>query len=188
MSGALLPPNLLPDGWKHEAFIAGGFAANQELASDIDVWVTVPAGNDLAEVRRELLAHLHAAGYVIVIEPDLRLERNDDIEVDHYHNVLSTYKVAVLIRGNLKPIHLMVTNGNVTDVVDSFDVSTHMAAILNPFSDEPRYYHGDNWTPVNELPVVIKITPTTTTRLRKITDRYAEYRKYPDLALALQEQ
>ena len=178
-----LPSNLVPDRWLADTFIAGGYAAMPERASDIDVWVTVPVENNLGAVRGELLDHLREEGFVFDTQDEART-RNIDVWVDAYTN-LQTMKVA-LVKGLSpktdastgyyfhQPIHLIVTNGTVDDVLDSFDLSTHQIALVQEKGDWVPV-KGLNYTPVTQVPTFLKFTPTTDERFDKLMKRYADF-------------
>lgn len=170
---SILPPNLIPTDL--HAFIAGGYAACPDLASDCDVWVTVPK-DTLVQTRGALLAHLMREGFSFCEEGGRDTHDVGDPQYDL--NTVITDKVAIVaayIQGRNVPIHLLVTDGNVDDVLEGFDISTHQCAIT-PKRDE-RLYTGNDWTPLDEEPYVIRWTEPTRARLDKIRARYAHLRK-----------
>lgn len=106
----MIPDDLLPEKYRDQAFIAGGFAACPSLANDMDVWVMAPCpftnetGADdlrvlvhLHAVRKELLAHLHAhhPHYAITEEITTRTVKDEDLD-ERYGSSLDhiTIKVA----------------------------------------------------------------------------------------------
>lgn len=162
---SVLPENLIPNEFGMSGFIAGGYAACPELASDIDVWVTVPESDNLSIARERLLAHLTAQGYAF--EP----EEGAKSVSDPYP--FATVKVAIVqVPGSL-PVHLLVTGGSMEQVLNDFDISTHQCAITRRGE---RVYKGDRFTPLTEEPRILKMTPTTPARLEKIRARYAHLR------------
>ena len=164
-----VPDNLLHDAY--DGFIAGGYAACPERASDIDVWVTTH--DDLHSVRRCLLAHLSAQGYAVFPETAELGVRVDGFGYDEMDvNIL---KVAVIERSGKLPIHLMVTDAPVMAVLLHFDVSTHQVALVPHYMGVQTIY-GPEWTPLTDEPVQIKETSATNTRMEKIRTRYADMR------------
>lgn len=166
----------LPERWRSESFIAGGYAADPKLACDVDVWVSVPVENNMDVVREEILQHLRERDYFRFEElSDVRVENE---LVDAYTN-LQTRKVAI-VRGSqtlsyTRPIHIIVTNGTVHDVLASFDLSVCQVAITFPNVAGPtvaKIVHGRNWTPTDESIIVLKDTPTTMARLMKYQARF----------------
>ncbi len=157
--------NLLPKGTT--AFIAGGFAACPALAADVDVWVQVLNPEDLLSMRTALLNHFRTTGpHVVIEEPQpptgVCLDMDDP---DHYYGV-QTVKVA-RITGVGLPIHVMVTTGSVTEVLDGFDVTTHMIAIT-----DRGIKRGTFWTPLTCRPAAVNPNSGTPARLKKIAKRY----------------
>lgn len=162
----MLPPNLLPPGHlTTNAFIAGGYAACPALATDIDVWITVPT-YDLDHARSEILRWLHEQDNLVFEE--LTDGRVDQVHSpDGYGTDLNVRKVATVEHYRGTKYHLLVVDGDVDAVLDSFDVSTHQVA-LTPFG----VVTGENWTPTNVYPVQLRDTPTTAARMAKIAARY----------------
>lgn len=186
----IVPFDILPEEWQADSFIAGGFAAYPALASDIDLWVTVPTGNDLEGVRAELVLHLQAKGFVYAEQKD-REEgariNNDDPE--DYPMFLDNRKVAVVTARHgfkyAKPIHIIVTNGDVDEVLRGFDISTHQIALLLPFTN-PTEHEGNDYTRLDEEPRILKDTPHTRERYARIRERYADFRATSKLESALE--
>ena len=167
---AYLPPNLLPSLLAPAAFIAGGFAAHQDLATDIDVWVQT---EDLHSTRRLMLTHLSAYGFPLTaVATEMEQFTGDSCGYeDITANIL---KVARVDQGNQKPIHLMVTDAPPLMLLLNFDISTHQIALT-----ESGVIRGPEWTDVTDEPVVIKNHGTSKTgaRLEKIRARYAHLRR-----------
>jgi hypothetical protein len=169
---------LLPERWREDAFIAGGYAACPELATDIDVWVPVPEENSLSDVRSELLAWLGLQR----LEYRAAVERTIDANVELGYSlrvggiVYLDNRTVATVFGTMenrypRPYHLIVTNGDVDDVLEGFDISTHQIAYTSK-----GVVKGSGWTPLHEQPVVLKDTPHTQNRLAKISQRYAHIR------------
>jgi hypothetical protein len=155
----MIPSYLLPEGTPY--FVAGGWAACPALATDMDVWVT---SDNPARTRTEILEHFNAKLFADEYEE----ERSDEVagDVDAYSNPL-TLKVARVLIGQ-KRFHILVTSGDISDVLNGFDISTHQVAI----TDSGTVVRGYHWTPVTEPPIKLKDTPTTNDRLIKIAARY----------------
>lgn len=155
----MIPSYLLPEGTPY--FVAGGWAACPALATDMDIWVI---SRTPAPTRTELLDHFKMRLFVDEYEE----ERSDEVEgdVDAYSNPL-TLKVARVSIGQ-KRFHILVTSGDITDVLNGFDISTHQVAI----TDSGTVVRGYSWTPITEPPVKLKDTPTTDVRMLKIATRY----------------
>lgn len=171
MGNVCRPADLLPERWRDEAFIAGGFAASPALASDIDLWVSVPSNWSLNEVRQEILDHLQSTGCDFKELEDRRV--SDDVFVDAEYMInLDMRKVAIIhgerAMGYEKPVHVIVVNGGPVDVLAGFDISTHQVALWRG-----RVLKGPQWTPLSEYPVKLKDTLTTDARMVKLTKRYA---------------
>lgn len=156
--------NLVPERWRQEAFIAGGYAACPALASDLDLWIFVDSGSGvrLPQAREMVLAH---------IRDDQRCcvdEQSEETQTQ-YKGV----NVNILKVGNVRygiSIHVMVVDAPVNAVLEGFDISTHQIALL-PTGEVHR---GSNWTPVMEAPVVLIDTERTPARLAKIQERYGK--------------
>lgn len=181
----MLPHNLLPAPMQDRAFIAGGFAACPALASDIDVWVPVyedAAGLDAA--RQRVLAHLAAQRFLFEEQDGDGSRREQfareksisrDVFVvstfEGYHLTLKIRRVATVSGiGNL-PYHIILVNGDIDDVLSSFDISTHQCALT-----VRGFVPGEHWTALHEKPYVITQKYTTDARLTKIAARYAHLR------------
>lgn len=190
----MIPKNLVPPGMG-EVFIAGGYAACPALASDVDVWVSVPNGDKRAldDTRFAILQHLRDQPGFVVEEQDRensprmlaqkRVYAQVDTEMskglflvstfEGYHLALLLRRVAtVTVEGGSLPFHIIVVAGGVDDVLSSFDISTHQIALT-----EKGVVRGEHWTPIWEYPVVITQKYTTSKRLSKIADRYSKARQ-----------
>lgn len=177
MVPSFIPDELLPTGdYKARAFVAGGYAACPSLATDCDVWVTV---RDVEQARDELLAYLYGVQgpRPSNMEVEHRLGAPDDYGVRLPVKTLKVARIPARIEGRLLDIHLMVTTGDIDDVLDAFDISTHQCAITRRTELEGRVYRGSRWTPLDVEPQVLRWTPTTPDRLDKIRTRYNHYRE-----------
>ena len=160
----MIPKNLVPEGYT--AFIAGGYAACPALAADMDVWVSVrPAQATLDEVREQLLAHLadwDFGNFSFTEEMETR-------QCEGYQGMPGALilKVAKVQVGALT-VHLLLTDGDVFSLLESFDISTHQIALT-----ERGAVKGSMWTPITEPPIKLRDTPTTDARMEKIRARYA---------------
>lgn len=173
-----LHPTILPPRWREAAFIAGGYAVDQDRASDVDVWVTVPEAQSLSLVRDEILAWLNDEVFDFTEQKDHQYDENVELATS-YPMTLENYKVA-MVTGQagvefVRPIHIIVTNGDVFEVLEGFDISTHQAAVTNPF-ENPTFVPGPNFTPTNVEPVILKDTPHTRNRFIRIARRYESLR------------
>jgi len=168
----MIPAGMLPDGVKW--CVAGGWATCPALATDQDIWVFAKGLGSLAEVREMLLDHLRKYfgmdfdEEVVVLE-DRRVVEGVDASEGYETLPTTTVKVASFYKAGAER-HLLVTDAkDAHALVNSFDISTHMVAIM----PNGQVVTGDEWTTVNEKPVMVRDTPTTAARLEKITARYA---------------
>lgn len=150
--------DFLPEQYRADAYIAGGWAACPSLATDIDVWVLSPRAN-LYTLKGELLTYLATTHLNVEMLTDQPTKAE-------YANTL---KVAVINRHFKQNIHLLVSDAQMIEqVLENFDISTHAVA-LGP---DGEVHRSTFWTSVAEEPVVNKMTPTTPERLVKIKTRY----------------
>lgn len=164
------------DNW----FVAGGYAADPKLATDIDLWITVEDTEQAADEHARLQQWLADAGFQF--EPQDMQALPQLVDTNRKDNYGATefvvvYKVAVITswRGVWfsKPVHLLLTTATVQEVLTSFDISTHAVALL----PNGQFVYGEHWTPKTVDPVILRDTPTTPARFVKIKARYARYRK-----------
>jgi hypothetical protein len=182
----MLPNNLLPSDLQEIAFIAGGFAACPALASDVDVWVPVLGDvSVLNAARTRILSHLRLHGFNFE-EQDGRGSKREQFALDRslsrdifvsstfegYHLSLLIRRVATVSAQGSLPYHIIIVNGEVDDVLSSFDISTHQCALT-----VRGFVAGEDWTPLHEDPKVITLKYTTAERLLKIRNRYAHLRR-----------
>lgn len=182
----MLPLDLLPADLQPNAFIAGGFAACPALAADIDVWVSI--NGDAAMLDAEcarVLAHLRdAAGYVYVEQdgegsrreqfathPSMARDQFVTSSFEGYHLSLRIRRVATVWKLGKLPYHIILVNGDVDEVLSSFDISTHQCALT-----VRGFVTGEQWTPLNEPPLVITQKYTTDERIDRISARYKHFR------------
>ncbi len=162
----LVPRNLLPQGTSW--YVAGGYAAHKGLATDIDVWVV---DTDPIYRRDRLLRWLREQQFDIVEHAI------PDEPQENYVQYISTFKVATVTgRSGLqfsKPYHILTTTADAPELLNAFDISTHMIA-LRP---DGTVVTGDYWTSLDMEPVVVMETDNTPARLTKITNRYAHIRE-----------
>lgn len=137
-------------------WIAGGWAACPQLASDQDVWIAAKPNEDIGEVAQKL------QGAFSEIDTDDALandaEGYEDLGID------------VVRVGSLDNRHIMVTN--VEDIkmfLDAFDISTHQCAITS----EMEFVKGHQFTPITAAPIQLRDHTKTPSRMRKIAERYA---------------
>lgn len=169
-----IPPNFLPLALEQRSFIAGGYAACPQRASDIDLWVTDITGR-LEQSREMILAHLGAAGYHVTPETTregFRVNGHGYDEMD-----CRILKVGYVTRDGALPIHVMVTDAPLLAVLLNFDISTHQCAFIRQGDTWHNHLvYGPRWTPLNVYPLVLKPTTSTPGRLEKIATRYADMR------------
>lgn len=161
----MIEKHLLPEGERY--FIAGGFAACPALANDVDVWVESSYYNPELS-RKKLLEHLMLTYGVLNITVE---ETGETCAYSDIGESFQTMKVASLRGDNGVRYHIMVTTGDVLQVLHGFDISTHQVAITS----EGVVVTGDDFTKTSEPPRVLRDTPSTPERLIKITQRYAAY-------------
>jgi hypothetical protein len=162
----MIPRDLLPKEMLY--FIAGGFAVCPVLATDIDVWVQAEKGM-LDETRQRILDHLTDQAIVFEEEQPSSLS----IETaDYYDTQAFILKVAKVKYEHSLPIHILVTDAAIEDVLRSFDLSICQVALT-------RYsiVTTDNWTPVTAPIAVLRNTPTTPARLEKYRQRFKQYQQ-----------
>ena len=156
----MIPKNLLPEGLHY--FIAGGWAVCPALATDRDVFVQTTG--DLHDTRAALLDHLRAEGFDVEEEDETR-----DLVIADGYSTIPIAKVAKVKQKFCQDIHLLVTSGDVMDVLDTFDISTSMVAI----TDNGKIVRGSDYSAINKPVVKTKDTPTTEERHAKYTARFA---------------
>lgn len=171
----MIPYNLLPAKYQKSAFIAGGYAACPALAQDIDVWVTVPQ-DELDEPRAAILQHLREHGFVFEEQTDRRIEQTT-MPAGYEMNIAIRKVAKVSHCRSEQQWHILVTEGDVDQVLGSFDVSTHQVAIT-PYG----VVCGENWTPTDVWPRRLKDTPTTNDRLRRIALRFGHWDFVPPIS------
>lgn len=151
------------------AFVAGGYAVSPALADDIDVFVTVvPSAHpgNLERVKQDILAYLNDQYGLDTVAEILDATVNHERQ-DTYETIFETLKVARVLLAGIT-YHVMVTTGNIGDVLNSFDLSICQVAI-----DELGAVHkGIDYTTPFEPIVVLKDTPTTYQRMVKYMTRF----------------
>ena len=146
----MIPKNLIPEGMRY--FIAGGWAVCPALATDRDLFVQTTG--DLTDTRAMLLDHMRAQGFDLVEEgdengiPTLDLIRTDYIMVE-------VMKVAKVSQKFAQDIHVLLTTGDVADVLNSFDLSVCQIAI----TETGKIVRGDYYTHPYKPIYVVNDTP-----------------------------
>lgn len=148
----------LPLSMVNRAVIAGGFAADEDKAKDVDLWVLASPG---------------------VVEHARIQEWLDNTKVAYAggNGVFygGRYLVATIPEGlGARSVQLLTTDyGSVEGLLDSFDISTHSVAkqFVGPVC---HTVHGSKWTSLTDQPRVLRFsTPVETlVRLEKICARY----------------
>jgi hypothetical protein len=155
----MIPKNLLPEGTRY--FIAGGWAVCPALATDRDVFVQTTG--DLSATRATLLAHMQAEGF------DLTKEGETRYFAGWGYAFVPIAKVAKVKVKFAQSIHVLVTNADVAEVLETFDLSICQVAITHTGG----IVKGSYWTAPNEPICVLKDTPTTLARKEKYEARFA---------------
>jgi len=155
----------LPERLRQDAFIAGGYAACPALASDIDIWVHCGV-EQISVVHDEIIAYLKSVygGWNVTEEPFAEAAFD---YIDTGDGQCTVRKCAV-VKMRSTSLHIMITDAWVHTILDNFDISTHMVAIL----PSGEVIKGAAWTPIYAPPIVVKDTPRTAARLDKILKRY----------------
>lgn len=149
------------------AFIAGGYAVAPAQANDIDIWVKVSAGTNMPVVKQHIQQYL-IDQYGLDLVTKLEDGREFGTTSGDYHEVFETLKVATVKLSNNLSYHVMMTTGDIFDVVNSFDLSICQVGI-----DELGLTHkGEDYTPPYGRILVVKDTPTTYDRMLKYMERF----------------
>lgn len=185
----MIPEKLLPEKWQPFAFIAGGYAACPSLAGDMDVWVLAPcpfrnrhepekcAFDDLRvhvwlqQRREELLTHLRRnyTRWQVAEETENRSVEHDGVPTPYTHDLAHMVLRVAKITSHSLPIHLLVVDAEFPkQVIDGFDISTHSVALV----PDVGVVRGSNWTPITDVPEVLRTNEKTPDRMDKICTRY----------------
>lgn len=157
--------DFLPEELHGRVVVAGGYAVDARLAEDIDLWV--PAAGLSAELA--IQHHLDARG----------LSSAMDVADGSYDG---RRLVATIEHGyEGKNVQILTSNYlTAQQLVDSFDISTHMLAkrIVGP-----QVTFGSKWTSKYDQPQVLRFTTPehTLQRLVKICDRYGTKPRWDDV-------
>lgn len=153
----------LPSTMWGRAVVAGGFAADETKAKDVDLWVLASPGTTEHGIIKERLDIKHTpTGFVNYVPGN-----------GVFYG--GRYLVATIVQGlGERNVQLLTTDHPSSwDLVNSFDISTH--AIAKYFtSGQCAVVVGTKWTPVTVQPRVLRFsTPIDTlARLEKICARY----------------
>lgn len=167
---------LVPDKFQGDWFVAGGYAACPDRASDLDLWVK--SNNPLTPDIDYLLKHLALTGCGFTDASGRKPNDPSEGNIPDYEGVeIRIAKVAVVTswRGLPfpQPVHLLLTDGSLAGVLDNFDISTHQAAML----PGGQVIHGPGWTPLTECPrILMNENEKTAERFVKIERRYRDLR------------
>jgi hypothetical protein len=155
----MIPNNLLPPGVEY--FIAGGYAVCPALATDRDVFVQT-TGN-LEDIRAMLLDYMRANGFTVVEESKV------DVSDAYDGGIVEISKVGKVLMGTKGlPIHVLVTQADVQDVLNTFDITTSQVAITRT----GKVVKGNSWTSPARAPQITKSIPSTPERLVKYQLRF----------------
>lgn len=166
---------LVPPKFQRDWFIAGGYAASHDLATDLDLWIQVSDWTKLPQARTQLLMFFDVAGFTYA-EQDGSAELDEteyDAEGEPYVFIAKVAEVTAW-RGIPfdKPVHVLVTSNDVHEILNHFDISTHQVAML----PSGEFVYGEQWTPLDVPPVILKDAPNTAERFIKIAHRYGHLR------------
>jgi hypothetical protein len=146
----------------NRAFVAGGYAVEPTKALDVDLWVPASPGAGSFADRAD------------VILADLQARKIDHVVNMHpYPDQLGPRFLVATIENAYdgKDVQLLITSHrSAQELVDSFDISTHMLAR----DVDGKATFGKNFTSNRVSPKVCRWdTPSDTLkRLRKISQRY----------------
>lgn len=150
---------LVPEQWRDRLCIAGGYAADPERAADIDLWV-LAGGAEMGTAIDELRDW---------VESEHELEvASREIPATYASNGESA--LITCAPGYAKPVQLLVSDAqNVGELLDNFDITTHMVATKG----SARFVRPAT-TDWFTTPKVLRFsTPQRTlARLLKIANRY----------------
>lgn len=156
----------VPDALRAKAIVAGGYAVDRRLATDIDVWI--PSGDQHHVHAMLIRAHLKKEN--IPTQVWTRADDNDELV---YAN---TNLVATVVKGHAgKDVQLLVSFApSVQELLDNFDISTHMVAKGLTAGGIEQVWFGKAWTHRSFPAKVLRFTTPrqTLARLEKICDRY----------------
>lgn len=157
----------LPEAYRAQAGVAGGFAVRPSEAGDIDLWI--PAGPDYLQTYCDIKNHLVAAGHIPTPAglDDWVLE---EVYPDGRHLV-------AIIKGALlgKDLQMLVAETpDAQALVDSFDLSVHALGISKRDDEFFNVHFGKDWTPASAPIQVLRFTTPQSTldRLYKLGERY----------------
>lgn len=145
--------------------IAGGYAACPVLAGDMDVWLFGAYKPDMMGLRRMLLA----------LTPNLVPEDNPPMDSpERYFGAQYTLKVGHIFNvENRVARHILLTEApTIEDLLNGFDISTHQCA----YTPDGVFVPGAHWTPLREMPKILRMSAATPARFDKIAARYASFR------------
>ncbi len=166
---------LVPPKFQRDWFIAGGYAACHDLATDLDLWIQVSDPDQMSKARMQLLMFFDVAGFTYK-EQEGSAELNETEYNEEGEPFVYISKVAEVTawRGIPfdKPVHVLVTSNDVHEILNHFDISTHQVAML----PSGEFVYGEQWTPLDVAPVILKDTPSTAERFIKIAHRYRDMR------------
>jgi hypothetical protein len=161
----------VPPEARRRMVIAGGYAANPELAGDIDLWILADHKGEKFDAQA-VVKHLREEVDVVNVRRRAGYPNSNLVAAVpgvsrrwlEYH--LSERAVTV----DKKEIHVLVSDFRTPqELVDSFDISTHAIAL-----DRSRFTFAKFYTSPRVTPHVARFdTPgSTLARLEKICARY----------------
>lgn len=158
----------LPEAYRAQAVVAGGFAVSPSLAGDIDLWI--PGGDNYAIAYCDIKNHLMVAGHIPSPTGILEFLKEEEVYPDGRH-LVATIKNVLL--GKDMQI-LVAKTANPQALVDSFDLSVHALGISKRDHEFFHVHFGKDWTPATEPIRVLRFTTPESTfdRVMKLKDRY----------------
>lgn len=171
--------SLLPPFLREHACIAGGFAACPTRAGDIDLWILNFPGRS-ERVWDQITEHLRAN--------EIKFRESNFSYAQTNGSVLRLVcKKVYLRKKNMLPDDdewldvqiLEASQATVHDLIDAFDISTHMIA-----RTQTDVVRGKHYTSTTETPVVMRFDKPegVVARLDKICKRYDIVARPDDLA------
>jgi hypothetical protein len=174
---------LIPEQFHAQAYVAGGYAHNEEKAGDIDVWIV--GQEDMEDAESQVRAHLIDLGHLAEHAP-LVHEAGFSSEYDeHPHGFKVAYNGHHMLEVDGKFVQILVTRRtDHQDLLAHFDISTHM--IARPLLFPTVFYANSAYFPLGHQPRVVRwdAPEQTLQRLEKICLRYG-FEPHPDDVLKL---
>lgn len=156
----------LPEDMWSRAIVAGGYAADPDKASDIDLWVI---GGDMEVDAFRIRMHNHMGTFLSLEESPYEQFANEFAVVTEQRVEVKLGKFA----STYLPVQILVSSAkNFGDLLERFDISTHQVGI--PLLVPTVRLVGSGFTSPSEQPRVLVFTrpEQTIRRLERILPRY----------------